>query len=73
MKLPACESCFSLLKRRNVWAAKNQDIKLENNSGPELPDFAFKNRDFGRIPAGLPKLNRVGRSAISPLTAFTRI
>ena len=54
MKLPACESCISLLKRRNVWAAKNQDIKLDNNSGPELPDFDFKNRDFGRIPAGPP-------------------
>ena len=30
-------------------------------------------RDFGRIPKGLPKLNAVGRSAIAPFTAFTRI
>ena len=73
MKLPACESCFSLLNRRNKWAIKNQDIMLENNSGPTLPDFAFKNRDFGRIPDGLATLNQVGRTSIAPFTAFTRI
>ena len=72
-KLPACEPCFKLLKLRNHWAAKHPDIKLDNNLGPKLPDFAFKNRDFGRIPKGLPKLNAVGRSAIAPFTAFTRI
>ena len=73
MKLPACEPCFSLLKRRNKWATNNQDIMLENNSGPTLPDFAFKNRDFGRIPDGLSTLNQVGRTSIAPFTAFTRV
>lgn len=72
-KLPACESCFKLLQNRNRWAAKNPNIKLENHLGPKLPDFAFKVRDFGRIPKGLPKLNAVGRSVIAPFTAFTRI
>ena len=72
-KLPSCETCFQLLEIRNKWAAKHPDIKLDNNLGPKLPDFAFKNRDFGRIPKGLPKLNAVGRSAIAPFTAFTRI
>ena len=32
-KLPACESCFNLLRHRNRWAAKHPDIKLENNLG----------------------------------------
>ena len=73
MKLPACESCFSDLKKRNKWATKNQDIKLENNSGPSLPDFAFKNRDFGRIPDGLSSLNQVGRTSFGPFTAFMRV
>ena len=72
-KLPACQSCFKLLQHRNRWAAKNPDSKLENHLGPKLPDFAFKFRDFGRIPKGLPKLNAVARSAIAPFTAFTRI
>ena len=72
-KLPACKSCFELLQRRNKWASKHPDIKLDNNLGPKLPDFAFKMRDFGRIPKGLPKLNAVARSAIAPFTAFTRI
>ena len=53
--------------------SQKSDIKLENHLGPKLPDFAFKVRDFGRIPEGLPKLNAVGRSAIAPFTAFTRI
>merc|ERR1711973_451032 len=73
MKLPACLSCFSLLKQRNKWATKNQDIKLENNSGPSLPDFAFKNRDFDRIPESLSTLNQVGRTSIAPFSAFTRV
>ena len=72
-KLPVCDSCFKLLKHRDSWAAKHPDIKLENNLGPKLPEFAFKVRDFGRIPKGLPKLNAVARSAIAPFTAFTRI
>ena len=55
-KLPACDTCFTKLKRRNTWATKHPDIKLDNNSGPSLPDFAFKNRDFGRIPDALSKL-----------------
>ena len=55
--LPACGLCFNLLERRNKWAAKHPDIKLDNNLGPKLPDFAFKMRDFGRIPKGLSKLN----------------
>ena len=72
-KLPVCDTCFTKLKRRNTWATIHPDSKLDNNSGPSLPDFAFKNRDFGRIPDGLAKLNQVGRSSIAPFTAFTRI
>ena len=41
--------------------------------GPPLPEFSFKIRDFGRIPEEMPKLNPIGRSAISPFTPFTRI
>ena len=73
MKLSACKTCFELLESRNKWAAKHPDLKLDDNLGPKLPDFAFKNRDFGRTPKGLPKLNVVGRYAITPFTAFTRI
>ena len=72
-KLPVCDTCFSKLKRRNTWATKHPDIKLDNNSGPTLPDFAFKNRDFGRISDGLSTLNQVGRTSIAPFAAFTRI
>ena len=72
-KLPVCDTCFTKLKRRHTWATKHLDIKLDNNSGPSLPDFAFKNRDFGRIPNGLSKLNQVGRTSIAPFAAFTRI
>ena len=72
-KLPVCDNCFTKLKRRNTWATKHPDIKLDNHSGPSLPDFAFKNRDFGRIPDSLSTLNQVGRTSIAPFTAFTRV
>ena len=41
--------------------------------GPPLPDFAFKLRDFGRIPEDLPMLNVIDPTAIAPFTPFTRI
>ena len=40
---------------------------------PPLPKFCFKERDFGRIPAELPKLTKIGRTSISPFVAFIRI
>ena len=40
---------------------------------PALPKFCFKRRDFGRIPADMPKLSKLGRTAISPFVAYTRI
>ena len=52
---------------------KNTEDKLDSESGPELPKFSLKLRDYGRIPTELPKLNRVGKTAILPFTPFTRI
>ena len=59
-KLPVCDTCFTKLKRRNTWATKHPDIKLDKNSGPSLPDFAFKNRDFAQ-KASFGKCSRIGR------------
>ena len=72
-KLPACSDCANKLKRRSKWALTHPSEKLDPNVGPPLPDFAFKLRDFGRIPEGLPKLNAIDRTAIAPFTPFTRI
>ena len=72
-KLPTCSGCASKLENRSKWAVSHSDEKLDPNLGPPLPDFAFKLRDFGRIPDGLPKLNAIDRTAIAPFTPFTRI
>ena len=71
-KLPACDSCFSGLKRRYEWK-HNTGNEYDSENCPPLPKFCFKRRDFGRIPAGMPKLSKLGRTAISPFVAFTRI
>ena len=72
-KLPACDKCAEKLKKRFIWAETHPDDMLNLELGPPLPEFSFKIRDFGRIPEEMPKLNPIGRSAISPFTPFTRI
>ena len=72
-KLPSCSDCANKLNRRSKWAVTHSAEKLDPNVGPPLPDFAFKLRDFGRIPEGLPELNAIDRTAIAPFTPFTRI
>ena len=72
-KLPSCSDCATKLNRRSKWAVTHPAEKLNPNVGPPLPDFAFKLRDFGRIPEGLPELNAIDRTAIAPFTPFTRI
>ena len=71
-KLPACKHCFEALKKRHSFITKNGE-DYESDKCPPLPKFCFKERDFGRIPVELPVLGRVGRTAISPFVAFTRI
>ena len=71
-KLPACAGCFNALKRRYEWRCDTGN-EYESEYCPPLPKFCFKRRDFGRIPAGMPKLSKLGRTAISPFVAYTRI
>ena len=71
-KLPACDACFDALKQRHSFVVNNERDE-ESEKCPPLPKFSIKERDFGRIPVDLPVLGRVGRTAISPLVAFTRI
>ena len=71
-KLPACDACFSALKRRYEWKHRTGN-EYESENGPVLHKFCFKRRDFGRIPADMPKLSKLGRTAISPFVAYTRI
>ena len=73
LKLPGCPTCESGLSRRSKWAKEHPNIMLDAEFGPPLPDFAFKLRDFGRIPEGLPELNAIDRTAISPFAFFSRI
>ena len=70
LKLPGCPTCASGLSRRSKWAKEHPNIMLDAEFGPPLPDFAFKLRDFGRIPEGLPELNAIDRTAISPFAFF---
>ena len=72
-KLPACDECSTKLKKRSKWAEKHPDDMLNPDVRPQLPDFSFKIRDFGRIPEEMPSLNSIARSAIAPFTPFTRI
>ena len=69
-KLPSCSDCANKLNRRSKWAVTHSAEKLDPNVGPPLPDFAFKLRDFGRIPEGLPELNAIDRTANSSITEF---
>ena len=46
---------------------------VDSDKCPPLPKFCFKERDFGRIPAEMPALTKIGRTAISPFVAFVRI
>ena len=71
-KLPACDGCFDALKQRHSFVEDNGGDD-ESDNCPPLPKFCFKERDFGRIPVDMPVLGRVGRTAISPFVAFTRI
>ena len=71
-KLPACDECCASLKKRFHYLYTSMGDP-ESEKCPPLPKFCFKERDFGRIPAELPKLQRVGRTAISPFVAFIRI
>lgn len=72
-KLPSCSDCTMKLEKRAKWALRHSDQKLDPNVGPPLPDFAFKLRDFGRIPEDLQKLTAIDRTSIAPFTPFTRI
>ena len=71
-KLPCCEDCYHKLE---LASKKNKTGDADKRDGNlfELPHFAFKVRDFGRIPSEMPKLSSVGRSAISPFVAFTKV
>ena len=51
----------------------NSNCDTDSDNCPPLPKFCFKERDFGRIPAEMPALTKVGRTAISPFVAFVRI
>ena len=70
--MPACDGCFDALKQRHSFVEDNGGDD-ESDNCPPLPKFCFKERDFGRIPVDMPVLGRVGRTAISPFVAFTRI
>ena len=70
-KLPCCKDCHHKLKlanERNKTGEAERDDKFSL-----LPHFAFKVRDFGRIPSEMPKLSTIGRTAISPFVAFTKV
>ena len=71
-KLPACDDCYSALKKRHSFII-DDGRHDQTDKCPPLPKFCFKERDFGRIPVDLPVLGRVARTAISPFVAFTRI
>ena len=51
----------------------NSNCDTDSDNCPPLPKFCFKERDFGRIPATMPALTKIGRTAISPFVAFVRI
>ena len=71
-KLPACDSCHTALKKRFDWISHSTG-GTDSGKCPPLPKFCFKERDFGRIPAEMPSLSKIGRTAISPFVAFIRI
>ena len=71
-QLPACDTCFAALKRRYEWK-RDTGSDYDSENCPVLHKFCFKRRDFGRIPADMPKLSKLGRTAISPFVAYTRI
>ena len=71
-KLPACGNCHTALKKRYGWLLHSTD-GTDSDNCPPLPKFCFKERDFGRIPAEMPKLTKIGRTSISPFVAFIRI
>ena len=71
-KLPSCDDCFTCLRKRFQYLVDCTGTVASENC-PPLPKFCFKERDFGRIPAEMPALTKVGRTAISPFVAFIRI
>ena len=73
-KLPCCENCYETLCKVNRETKEHiNESDVSESAILKLPYFAFKIRDFGRIPEGLPQLNHVERTAIAPFVAFTRV